>query len=107
MNAPTGRNISVIVSDSAIALSVCPSSFAMYVNAYVTRQKSTASSVEPRQRARTAALWALVEGGVYDGACPTVELVAHIEGGRNGSAGAHDSALKAGAFLPPGLAAEP
>jgi hypothetical protein len=32
MNAPTGRNISVIVSDSAIALSACPKSLAIAVS---------------------------------------------------------------------------
>jgi hypothetical protein len=65
----------------------------MYVNAYVTRKKSNASSVQPRKLAITAARWPLVDGGVYDDVWPTLELVADIEGGRNGSAGSFDPAL--------------
>jgi hypothetical protein len=55
----------------------------MYVSAYVTRKKSNASSVQPRKLAITAARCPLVDGGVYDGAWPTVVLVAVIEEGRN------------------------
>ena len=55
MNAPTGRKASVSVIESAIALSVCPNSFAIAVSANVTRKKSNASSVQPRKLAMTAA----------------------------------------------------
>ena len=54
-SAPTGRNISVSVSEKTIALSVTPNSVAMVVSVYVTRKKSNASSVQPRKLAATAA----------------------------------------------------
>jgi len=63
MNAPTGRNASVTVMESAMAASVVWKSFAMAVRAKATRKKSKASSVHPRKAARTAAPADAVEGG--------------------------------------------
>ncbi len=62
MNAPTGRKASVIVNDSAIALSGRPNSLAIAVSANVTRKKSNASSVQPRKLAITAARWPVTAG---------------------------------------------
>src|SRR5690242_10890537 len=55
MNAPTGRNTSVRVSERAIAASDLPKSFAIAVSVMTTRKKSNASRVQPRKPAATAA----------------------------------------------------
>src|SRR5437870_1916838 len=72
MNAPTGRNRSVSVSESAMAASDFPNSRAMAVSVITTRKKSNASSVQPRNPATTAARWsaaAEADGNACDNAC--------------------------------------
>src|SRR2546425_95537 len=54
MNAPTGRNSSVSMSERAIAASDFPNSFPIAVSVMTTRKKSNASSVQPRNPAVTA-----------------------------------------------------
>src|SRR5437762_2285539 len=56
MNAPTGRNASVSVIDSAMSLSVLPNSLAIAVSVMTTRKKSNASSVQPRKPATSRRL---------------------------------------------------
>src|SRR2546430_2954651 len=62
MNAPTGRNASVSVIESAIAASDFPNSRAIAVRVITTRKKSNASSVQPRNPATTAARWSSAAG---------------------------------------------
>src|SRR5207237_6212593 len=62
MNAPTGRNASVSVIESAIAASDFPNSRAIAVRVITTRKKSNASSVQPRNPATTAARWSAAAG---------------------------------------------
>src|SRR5207302_791050 len=77
MNAPTGRNRSVSVSESAMAASDFPNSRAMAVSVITTRKKSNASSVQPRNPATTAARWsaaaavgaAEADGNACDNGC--------------------------------------
>src|SRR5258708_36671820 len=66
MNAPTGRKISVSVSENATCASDLPNSLAIAVRHITTRKKSNASSVQPRNPAVTAAPWS--ERGVGAGA---------------------------------------
>ena len=54
MKAPTGRNMSVSVSEKAISGSGTPKSLAIVGRAMTTRKKSKASNVQPRNPARTA-----------------------------------------------------
>src|SRR5258708_24559379 len=66
MNAPTGRKISVSVSENATCAWDLPNSLALAVRHITTRKKSNASSVQPRNPAVTAARWS--ERGVGAGA---------------------------------------
>src|SRR5258706_8601693 len=67
MNAPTGRKRSVSVSERAIAASDLPNSFPIAVNVMTTRKKSNASSIQPRNPAKTAGRWSLATGAVMGG----------------------------------------
>src|SRR5260221_14240483 len=68
MNAPTGRKISVSVSENAICASDLPNSFAIAVRHITTRKKSNASSVQPRNPAVTAAPWSERGAGAAEAA---------------------------------------
>src|SRR2546427_383525 len=67
MNAPTGRKANVSVIENATAVSVWPNSLAIAVNVMTTRKKSNASSIQPRNPAKTAGRWSLVAGAVMGG----------------------------------------
>ena len=54
MKAPTGRKARVRVSATAMSASLRPNSAAMAVSEKMTRKKSNASSVQPRNPASTA-----------------------------------------------------
>src|SRR5579859_2323475 len=84
MNAPTGRNARVSVSDSAIAASDLPKSLPIAVSVMTTRKKSNASSIQPRKPAATVAFWSVLVGrGVVSDAVPepACALLGRVERG--------------------------
>src|SRR6266851_3742958 len=62
MNAPTGRKARVRVRDRAISASLRWNSRAIAVSVITTTKKSNASSVQPRNPAKTAARWSELAG---------------------------------------------
>ena len=112
MNAPTGRNASVSVIESAIALSVLAELLARSPSARTTtRKKSNASSVQPRKLAATAARWPLAAGG---GSVDWSRWVTVLRSGQadagesqrrtNGATNATRAAPKMSPWAPPSLA---
>src|SRR6266852_2299395 len=118
MNAPTGRKISVSVSENATCASDLPNSLAIAVRHITTRKKSNASSVQPRNPAVTAERWswraqtygilramlaktlmmlALVQGPTNDPVDAALAWVRRLDAGGFDSAAAQiDAAVPAG-----------
>src|SRR5213596_1927501 len=91
MNAPTGRNARVRVSDRAMSASERPKSFAMAVRVITTRKKSNASSVQPRNPATTAARWSPRAGPVTAARSGRARTAPP---GRSGSTAGHPSSSR-------------